>query len=115
MSAILAIVPAYNEQQCIQQTIDELRRVCPGVDYLIVNDGSRDETAAICRRRHFNYINVPINCGLASGVQAGMKYAERNGYSAVVQFDAAQTRVHPAYVRAHAKNRCRRCYWFTFC
>lgn len=88
MSAILAIVPAYNEQQCIQQTIDELRRVCPGVDYLIVNDGSRDETAAICRRRHFNYINVPINCGLASGVQAGMKYAERNGYSAVVQFDA---------------------------
>ena len=29
-----------------------------------------------------------MNCGLASGVQAGMKYAARHGYDAAVQYDA---------------------------
>lgn len=88
MSKILAIVPAYNEAQCIKNTIHELQTVAPEVDYLVINDGSVDTTLDICRAEHMNYLNVPINCGLASGFQAGMKYAERHGYEVAVQFDA---------------------------
>lgn len=88
MSRILAIVPAYNEEQCIKNTIDELRHAAPEADYIIVNDGSRDDTEAICAREGFNYLSLPINCGLTAGFQTGMKYALAHNYDAVVQFDA---------------------------
>ena len=85
---ILAIIPAYNEEDCIQNTVCNLVSTCPGIDYLVVNDGSTDATRSICERNGFSHVNLPINTGLASGFQTGMKYAERNGYDAVVQFDA---------------------------
>lgn len=85
---ILAVIPAYNEQDCIEQTVDSLVATCPEVDYLIVNDGSTDKTREICERRGYSLVNLPVNSGLPVGFQTGMKYAERHGYDAVVQFDA---------------------------
>ena len=85
---VLAIIPAYNEEGCIEATVDEFVRTCPGVDYLVVNDGSSDQTEAICRRRGFNYVSHPVNLGLTGGFQTGCRYALENGYDAVIQFDA---------------------------
>lgn len=85
---ILAIIPAYNEEDCIANTVNNLIRVCPEVDYLVVNDGSVDGTRRVCERNGFSHVNLPVNTGLASGFQTGMKYADRNGYDAAVQFDA---------------------------
>lgn len=85
---ILAIIPAYNEEECLVNTVSELTSVCPDIDYLVVNDGSHDRTPEICDELHLNHIDMPVNCGLTSGVKAGMKYAYRHGYDAAVQFDA---------------------------
>lgn len=85
---VLAVVPAYNEEQCLADTVEALTRECPDVDYLVVNDGSRDATAQVMASGHMNGITLPINTGLTSAFKAGMKYALRNGYDAVVQFDA---------------------------
>ena len=85
---ILAIIPAYNEQDCLEQTIRSLESMCPSIDYLIVNDGSTDDTKQICERNHFSHVNLPVNSGLSVGFQTGMKYADRHGYDAAVQFDA---------------------------
>lgn len=85
---ILAIIPAYNEEECLANTVSELTSVCPDIDYLVVNDGSQDRTPEICDELHLNHIDMPVNCGLTSGVKAGMKYACRHGYDAAVQFDA---------------------------
>ena len=85
---ILAIIPAYNEEECLANTVSELTSVCPDIDYLVVNDGSHDHTPEICDELHLNHIDMPVNCGLTSGVKAGMKYACRHGYDAAVQFDA---------------------------
>ena len=85
---ILAIIPAYNEEECLADTVSELTSVCPVVDYLVVNDGSHDHTPQICDELHLNHIDMPVNCGLTSGVKAGMKYAYRHGYDMAVQFDA---------------------------
>lgn len=85
---VLAIIPAYNEEECLGNTVSELTSVCPDVDYLVVNDGSHDRTPQICDELHLNHIDMPVNCGLTSGVKAGMKYAYRHGYDAAVQFDA---------------------------
>lgn len=85
---VLAIIPAYNEEACLEKTVEALRATCPNVDYVIVNDGSSDRTAEIIRELGFNGINLPVNTGLTSGFKAGMKYAQRNGYDAAVQYDA---------------------------
>lgn len=89
MSAhVLAIIPAYNEEESIVSTVEDLLANAPGVDYVVVNDGSRDATAALCREHGFNLLSLPVNLGLAGAFQTGMKYALRNGYDYAVQFDA---------------------------
>lgn len=84
----LAVIPAYNEQECLAATVASLRASCPHVDYLVVNDGSLDRTGAICDELGLSHVDMPVNLGLASGVRTGMSYALRHGYDAVVQFDA---------------------------
>lgn len=85
---VLAIIPAYNEEDCLKSTVDELCRVVPGIDFVIINDGSTDRTLQICRENSFPLINMPVNGGLSVGFQAGMKYADRFEYDYAVQFDA---------------------------
>lgn len=85
---ILAVVPAYNEEACIAGTIDRLVSTCPDVDYLVINDGSSDGTERICAERGIHHLTLPVNTGLTSAFRTGMKYAQRHGYDAVVQYDA---------------------------
>lgn len=85
---VLAIIPAYNEQDNIVATIEDLQSNAPDVDYVIVNDGSKDRTLAICREFRYHYLSLPANLGLAGAFQAGMKYALEHGYDYAIQFDA---------------------------
>ena len=85
---LLVIIPAYNEEESISSTVDELTSMLPGVDYVVVNDGSRDGTERICLEHGYNYVSLPVNSGLTVGFQTGMKYALRNGYDYALQFDA---------------------------
>lgn len=87
MNQVLVIIPAYNEEQNIEMVVDELVEKHPELDYVVVNDGSTDSTAAICRKRGYNLLNLPVNLGLAGCFQAGMKYAYYEGYSCAIQFD----------------------------
>ena len=84
----LIAIPAYNEEECIEATVEELRRVAPEFDFVVINDGSRDKTLAICRRLGCEVVDMPINCGLTVGFQTAAKYALAHGYDAMVQFDA---------------------------
>lgn len=85
---LLVIIPAYNEEESLEATVDELACVAPNVDYLVVNDGSKDSTERICRDRGYNHVTLPVNSGLTVGFQTGMKYALRNSYDYALQFDA---------------------------
>lgn len=85
---ILAVIPAYNEEGNIVSTIEDLRKNAPGVDYVVVNDGSKDRTLDICRQCGYNYVSLPVNLGLAGAFQAGMRYACERGYDYAIQFDA---------------------------
>lgn len=84
---VLAVIPAYNEALNIERVAGELIEKYPAFDYVIVNDGSSDETAAICRRRGWKMIDLPVNLGLAAAFQTGLKYAHRHGYRYAIQFD----------------------------
>lgn len=94
---LLIIIPAYNEELSIVSVISELQIQCPFYDYLIVNDGSRDNTANICRDMRFHFLDLPVNVGLAGAVQAGMQYASKNGYDMVLQFDGDGQHI-PKYI-----------------
>ncbi len=84
----LLIIPAYNEEDSIESTINSIMNEGLDVDYLIVNDGSKDSTAKVCRKFHYPFLDLSTNLGLAGAFQAGMKYAYRHGYECAIQFDA---------------------------
>ena len=87
MNEVLVIIPAYNEEANIGRVAEDLIRNHPELDYVIVNDGSADRTAEICRENGYCLLDLPVNLGLAGAFQAGMKYADRKGYRFAVQFD----------------------------
>ena len=82
----LLIIPAYNEEESLKTTIDSLSDL--DVDYLIVNDGSKDSTVRVCRDNRYPFLDLSTNLGLAGAFQAGMKYAYRHNYDCAIQFDA---------------------------
>lgn len=83
----LIIVPAYNEALNIEKTIKDLKQNAGEFDYVIINDCSKDNTKKICEKNGFNMLSLPVNYGLTSGIQLGMKYAYQNEYDIAVQFD----------------------------
>ena len=95
----LIIIPAYNEAENIERVIENLRENYPQWDFLVVNDGSRDNTAEICHRRGYPLLDLPVNLGLAGAFQAGIRYACQNGYTAALQFDG-DGQHDPAYIEA---------------
>ncbi len=84
---LLIIIPAYNEALNIERVVDSLVKNYSQYDYIVINDGSRDNTATICKERGYNLVDLPVNCGLSGAVCAGMRYAIAKGYDAVIQFD----------------------------
>lgn len=84
---LLIIIPAYNEGENIERVVTTIKQNCPQYDYLVVNDGSRDNTEEICIKKGYHFVSHPINLGLAAAVQTGMIYAHKNGYDAAIQFD----------------------------
>lgn len=82
----LIIIPAYNEAENIVKTVKDVTENTD-YDYVIINDCSKDNTKEVCENNGFNTISLPINYGLTSGIQLGMKYAYINGYDIVIQFD----------------------------
>jgi len=83
---VLIIVPAYNEALNIEKTIKDLTENT-NYDYIIINDCSKDNTKEVCEKNNFHMLSLPINYGLTSGIQVGMKYAYQNGYDIAIQFD----------------------------
>lgn len=84
---VLIVIPAYNEAENIERVVKTVQKIYPEYDYVVVNDGSKDSTAKICKKNHFNYLDLPINLGLSGAFQAGVKYAYKYNYDAVMQVD----------------------------
>lgn len=83
---VLIMIPAYNEALNIEKAVKDVTDNT-SYDYVVINDCSRDNTEEVCRKNNFNILSLPINMGLTSGIQLGMKYAYKNGYDVAIQFD----------------------------
>ncbi len=84
---LLVVIPALNEAGCIGHVIAQLR-AHGGVDVLVVDDGSTDDTVAIALLNGATVLRAPLWQGAWGAIQTGIRYAIRHGYSGVVTMDA---------------------------
>lgn len=85
---VLIVMPAYNEEAKIASVIKAVHQIVPGVDLVVIDDGSHDATATIAERAGAVVISHPYNMGYGAACQTGFKYACRHRYDYVVQMDA---------------------------
>ena len=75
----IVLIPAYNEGKKIGQVIEGIKGILPGIDVLVIDDGSKDD----CRQRAMEagarVISHPFNLGYGSALQTGYKYAVKKG------------------------------------
>ena len=92
MMKLIIQVPCYNEAQTLEIALNHLPKHIDGIDeieYLIINDGSRDDTVKVAKNWGVNYVvNFRTNRGLAKGFMAGLDACLRNGADIIVNTDA---------------------------
>jgi glycosyltransferase involved in cell wall biosynthesis len=84
----LLIIPAYNEAANLPRVLAAVERANLGLPVLVIDDGSRDETATLARRAGARVVRHPYNLGYGAAVQTGYKYALEHGAERLVQLDA---------------------------
>ncbi len=88
----LIIIPAYNEEESILKTVNDLKQVLLTrkdyhVDYIVINDGSVDKTRQILEEHKINHINNMVNMGVGASIKTGIIYAQALDYDCVMQYD----------------------------
>lgn len=87
MEKVLIIIPAFNEEKNLEELLIKINNICPQYDVLVVNDCSKDDTSAICKKCNVKVVDLPVNLGIGGAVQTGYKYALKEGYDIAVQVD----------------------------
>jgi glycosyltransferase involved in cell wall biosynthesis len=92
----LVVIPALNEAESIRDVVKRVRQVF-GADVLVVDDGSRDDTARLAIEAGARVLRPILQQGAWGAMQTGIRYAVRHGYPAVVTMDA-DGQHEPAYL-----------------
>jgi glycosyltransferase involved in cell wall biosynthesis len=93
----LIVMPAFNEEQAVGHVVREVLHTVSNADVLVVNDGSRDATAAVASEAGAIVATLPFNLGVGGAMRLGFHYAIDNGYANVVQLDS-DGQHNPAHV-----------------
>src|ERR1035438_1095929 len=79
---------AWNEEGSIARVVHELHGTLAGMDVLVVDDGSTDQTALRAREAGAVVARLPYNLGVGGAMRLGFRYAVERDYDTVVQIDA---------------------------
>jgi glycosyltransferase involved in cell wall biosynthesis len=85
--ADFALIPAYNEENHIEEVLRRLQKV-DHIIPLVVDDGSKDRTAALARRNGAIVIRHPRNKGKGEALRTGFRYLLKKGAKHVVVVDS---------------------------
>jgi glycosyltransferase involved in cell wall biosynthesis len=83
----LIVVPAHDEAASLPGVLADLRAWCPGVDVLVVDDGSRDGTWRVAEAHGAAWLRFDARLGIGGAMAAGFRYAVRHGCTRVVRVD----------------------------
>jgi hypothetical protein len=86
-SRICVVIPAFNEANSVVRVIERAHQAIPEAHVVVVNDGSKDDTAVRALRAGATVIPLPVNLGIGGAVQAGYLYALRHGFDIAIQVD----------------------------
>jgi glycosyltransferase involved in cell wall biosynthesis len=95
----VAIVPAFNEEGCIADVIGEIQAFDPGLEVVVIDDGSVDQTTRAARAAGAHVLKLPFNLGIGGAVQTGFRYAHENDFDLAVRVDG-DGQHDPAQLRA---------------
>ncbi len=92
MTKLIIQIPCYNEEESLGIALQALPRQLDGVDtveWLVINDGSRDRTVEVAKYYEVDHIvNLPQNQGLAKAFMAGLEASVEAGADIIVNTDA---------------------------
>jgi glycosyltransferase involved in cell wall biosynthesis len=83
----VAIVPAHDEEGAVGGVVTEIRAFDKGLDVVVIDDGSTDQTAAVAAAAGAFVVRLPFNLGIGAAVQTGFKFALEHGYELAVRLD----------------------------
>ena len=98
----LVLIPSYNAAKTVGNVVREAKQYVP--DVVVINDGSRDDTAAVARAAGAEVVDHPQNRGKGGALKTGFAYAIQHGYDVVITLDADGQhlpREIPKFLRAH--------------
>jgi len=87
---VLVCIPAYDEAESLPDVLAQIPTEVAGLrtHVLVIDDGSRDGTAAVARSLGAHVVSHPVNSGQGAALQTGYLVAERLGVDVVVTLDA---------------------------
>lgn len=94
MRRVCVVIPAYNEATVIGEVVKSAREVflkskkAYDIDIVVVNDGSKDETANEAKKGGAIVINHILNSGAGSATLTGLAYARQHNYDIAATMDA---------------------------
>jgi len=83
---VLVVIPAYNEEKMVGNVVTEVKSL--GYNVVVVDDGSKDETAKIAKRSGAVVLRHFVNLGQGAAIQTGFDYAKMQNADIVVTYDA---------------------------
>ncbi|WP_022884971.1 glycosyltransferase family 2 protein [Glaciibacter superstes] len=88
LARTLVVLPALNEEGSVGDVVREVFAKLPGVQCLVVDDGSTDATASVALQAGAAVASLPFNLGVGGAMRVGFKYAIEHGFHNVVQVDS---------------------------
>jgi glycosyltransferase involved in cell wall biosynthesis len=82
----MVLIPAFNAAKSVGDVIRASKEFVR--DVVVINDGSRDDTAAVARAAGAEVIDHPQNRGKGAALKTGFAHAIKNGFDVVVTLDA---------------------------
>jgi glycosyltransferase involved in cell wall biosynthesis len=88
MIRTVVLIPAYNESHSIVNVINEINMLNLGLDIVVIDDGSRDQTRELAIDVGAVCLSHPINCGVGAALITGLTWASKSRFEQVVIVDA---------------------------
>lgn len=79
------LIPAYNEEAAIGGVVEQLKKIRPQDEILVIDDASKDRTAEIARAAGAHVVRHAYNLGYGGALKTGIRHAR---HETVVFFDA---------------------------